>query len=204
MRLASKTLLVLTLAAGGFTTAGFGGQKKNPQPARPTPADQPAQGKSRPNAPDTGKASAPDAQRGMPARPAPNPFTAIDRWNAMNPKQRERMLERMPTDRRKQFLDKLEKFNALPKEEQQLSRERYERLSKLPPDEQQVVRRDGARFEKLPPARRQAMLQEFQKLRKMSESERATYLSSPEFRDKFYPAEQQMIGNLAKVLPVRK
>ena len=48
----------------------------------------------------------------------------------------------MPPERQKQFLDKVEKFNALPKEEQQLARERYERLSKLPPDQQQVVRRD--------------------------------------------------------------
>ena len=47
------------------------------------------------------------------------------------------------------------------------------------------------------------MFQEFLKLRKMSESERSAYLGSPEFRDKFYPAEQQMIGNLTKVLPRR-
>jgi hypothetical protein len=137
-------------------------------------------------------------------RPAPNPFTAIDRWNAMNPRQRERMLSKMPPERRKQFMDKLDKFNSLPKQEQQLLRERQERLSHLPPEEQQLVRRDGARFEKLPPARRQAMLDELQKLRKMSENERSTYFSSPEFKDKFYPAEQQMISNFAKVLPVRK
>ena len=33
-----------------------------------------------------------------------------------------------------------------------------------------------------------------QSLRNMSESERSAYLASPEFRDRFYPAEQQMIG----------
>jgi hypothetical protein len=194
---ATKTLLMLTLAAGALAPAGFG-QKKTPPPrtdeqkaARPAKSNAPA-------------AKGPDAQKGAAPRQAPNPFTPIDRWNAMNPKQRERMLSRMEPERRKQFIDKLQKFNALPKAEQQLLRERHERLSNLPPDQQQVVRRDGARFEKLPPARRQAMLDEFQKVRKMSESERNAYFATPEFRDKFYPNEQQMIANLSKVIPVRK
>jgi len=198
-----KTFLLLALAAATMTPSAAFGEKKNAQQPRQAPADHPAQAKSRPNAPNAGKAAGPDAKAG-PARPTPNPLTTIDRWNAMNPKQRERMMERMNPDRRKQFLDKLQKFNSLPKAEQQLARERYERLSKLPPEEQQVVRRDMARWEKLPPARREAMLEEFSRLRKMSEAERSTYFDSPEFKDKFYPAEQQMIGNLSKVLPVRK
>ena len=196
---APKTLLVLTLAAGAMAPAAFS-QKKTPPPARA--ADEPKAarpGKGNP-AP---AAKGPDGPRGA-ARPAPNPFTPIDRWNAMNPKQRERMLSRMEPDRRKQFLDKLQKFNALPKAEQQLLRERHERLSKLPTDQQQVVRRDIARLDKLPPGRRQAMTDEFGKLRKMSENERNVYFASSEFKDKFYPNEQQMIANLAKVLPVRK
>jgi hypothetical protein len=67
-----------------------------------------------------------------------------------------------------------------------------------------VVLRDIRRFNNLPPARQQAMNQEFLKLRQMSETERVEYLSSGEFKDKFYPNEQLMIGNLAKVIAGRK
>jgi hypothetical protein len=195
----SKTLVVLSLAAAVTGTAAFG--QKNKQTHQPAP-EKSAAAKMR-SGPSRGPKGLEKGREGA-ARPAANPLTPIDRWNAMNPRQRERMLEKMNPERRKQFVQKLEKFNALPKEEQQLMRERYERLSKLPPEQQQIVRRDSARFEKLPPARRQAMLQEFQKLRKMSESERSAYLASPEFRDQFYPAEQQMIEHLTQVLPARK
>jgi Protein of unknown function (DUF3106) len=205
MRLPGSHILPAVLLAAAVTMPGAFGQKKNPA-QRGMPEEAKVAKPPRANPPGGGKG--PDAAKkdGMrkDGRPAPNPFTAIDRWNAMNPRQRERMLSKMPPERRKQFLDKLDRFNSLPKEEQQLLRERQERLSHLPPEEQQLVRRDGARFEKLPPARRQAMLDELQKLRKMSESERTTYFSSSEFKDKFYPAEQQMIENFAKVLPLRK
>src|SRR5437763_3236019 len=154
---ASKTLLVLTLAAGAFTPAAFSEKKT---PAAPRPADEPKAKPVRPKGPPPAGAKGPDAPKGGAARPAPNPYTPIDRWNAMNPKQRERMLERMDPDRRKQFLEKLQKFNSLPKEEQQLLRERLGRLSSLPPEQQQIVRRDMGRLDKLPPARRQAMLEE--------------------------------------------
>ena len=181
-------------------TPDVSAQKKTSAP-REAPAAQSGAKAPRANAPG-GQKGGPTSKEG-PARPAPNPYTAVDRWNAMNPKQREGMLAKLPPERQKQFLDKVEKFNALPKEEQQLARERYERLSNLPPGQQQIVRRDIARLNNLPPARRQAMSQEFFKLRKMSESERSAYLASPDFRDKFHPAEQEMIENLSKVLATR-
>jgi hypothetical protein len=197
---ASKTLLALALSAV-MTTSGVYGQKKTSAPRGASAAQQPTAKAARGTRPGGAKVgSVPNDGQG---RPAANPITAVDRWNAMNPKQRERLLSKMPPERQKQFLDKVEKFNALPKEDQQLARERYERLSSLPLEQQQVVRRDIARLNNLPPARRQAMNQEFMKLRKMSESERSAYLTSPEFRDKFYPVEQQMIGNLTKVLATR-
>jgi len=191
---------MLGLSAAVWTSAVYG-QKKTSAP-REAPVAPPRAKPQRGNAPGAAKAG--PASKGVAGRPVSNPITAVDRWNAMNPKQRERLMAKMPPERQKQFLDKVEKFNALPKEEQQLARERYERLSHLPPDQQQVVRRDIARLGKLPPARRQAMNQEFLKLRQMSESERSAYLASPEFRDKFYPAEQQMIGNLTQVLATQK
>jgi hypothetical protein len=147
----------------------------------------------------------PGGPKGTAAAPRKvNPYNLVDRWNAMNPKQRERLLAKMPPERQKQFLEKVEKFNALPEQEQQIARERYDRLSKLPEEDQQVVLRDIRRLNNLPPARQQAMNQEFLKLRQMSDSERSAYLSSSEFKDKFYPNERQMIGNLAKVLATRK
>jgi len=190
----SKPVLVVALALS-LAPAGLWAQKKE-KGARPiTP---PASVRPRAKMADGPKGP------GGGARPPLNPYNVVDRWNAMNPRQRERLLAKMPPERQKQLLDKVEKFNALPKQEQQMARERYDRLRKLPQEEQQVVLRDIRRFNNLPPGRQQAMNQEFLKLRQMSESERAEYLASSEFKDKFYPNEQQMIGNLSKVIATRQ
>jgi hypothetical protein len=196
----SKPLPALAIAAMLSISAAYG-EKNNPAPHK-APAAPPPASRSPRGAPGGPKGAA--TPKGGPVRPPANPYNAVDRWNAMNPKQRERLLSKLPPDKKQQFLDKMDKFNALPKEEQRLARERYERLSHLPPEEQQVVRRDMYRFDKLPPARRQAITEELLKLRKMSETERSAYLASSDFQDKFYPAEQQMIGNFTKVLAMRK
>src|SRR6478735_465363 len=120
MRLAvSKTLITIALSAAVWTPA-ICGQKKNPAPHEPAPAQTPAAKPPRANAPGGGKGGEMPA-----ARPVPNPYNAVDHWNSINPKQRERLLSRMPPEKRQQFLEKIQKFNSLPKEEQQLARERY-------------------------------------------------------------------------------
>ena len=203
-RSVSKTLLAVALAVG-LSAAGAFAQKKEKAPRAMAPP--PGAGRANPPAAKGGGPNGPNGPRagqGPAMRPAVNPYNVVDRWNAMNPKQREKLLSKMPPERQKQFLDKVDKFNALPRQEQQMLRERYDRLIKLPPEDQKVVLRDIRRFNNLPPGRQQAMNQEFQKMRQMSESERSAYLDSAEFKDKFYPAEQQMIGNLAKVLATRK
>ena len=191
----SKTLLLTALAAGlAMPALSADGKQKAARPPNPPRAKGFKAGPG---------ANAPRPGPGAAMRPPANPYNVVDRWNAMNPRQRERLLEKMPPERQKQFLDKVEKFNALPRPEQQMLRERYDRLSRLPREEQQLVLRDIRRLNNLPPARQQAMNQEFQKLRQMSDPERAEYLSSSEFKDRFYPAEQQMISNLSKVLATR-
>ena len=135
----SKTLVALTFAAVLSTSAAYG-QKKNPAPREAPAGPAPVTKPPRPNAPGGAKGAA--AAKGGAVRPPANPYNAVDRWNAMNPKQRERLLAKLPPERQKQLLDKVQKFNALPKVEQQLAREQYERLSHLPPEQQQVVRRD--------------------------------------------------------------
>jgi len=191
---ACKPVVALILAGGLFPLASFEQKRTTPAPAPARVAAPPA---VRPNAP------APAPPRPVPG-PVANPITSIDRWNAMTAQQRQRLLSKMPPERQKQFLEKVQKFNSLPKKEQQRSREMYERLSKLPPEQQQVVLRDIRRLDNLPPARKQALNEEIAKLRKMPDAQRSDYLASDEFRNKYYPAEQQMVGNLTKLLPPRK
>jgi hypothetical protein len=37
----------------------------------------------------------------------------------------------------------------------------------------------------------------------MPDEQRRSYMNTEEFRNRFSPAEQQMIGNLAEILPAR-
>src|ERR1044072_2134684 len=117
MRLsASKTLLVLTLTAGIYSPAAFGEKKpapeakgmKGPRQKGPEGVRPKGAGGGRPKGPD-GARKGPDGPQGGMNRPAANPITPIDRWNAMNPRQRERMLSQMPPERKQQFMDTVEK-----------------------------------------------------------------------------------------------
>lgn len=123
----------------------------------------------------------------------------------MTPAQRERALAKLPPDKQKEIRERVQRFNQqfsqLPKADQQRLREGLQKINKMPPAEQQAIRRDFHRFSQLPPDRKQALQREFAKLRKMPESERNTYLSSDQFRNRFSPDEQQIAQNISRVYP---
>jgi hypothetical protein len=131
------------------------------------------------------------------ARGGPN---ALDRWNRMSPEQRQRALEKLPPERRKQLEDRLERWNQLPKEQQERLRERYERFSSLPADKQQLVRQQYNRFRQLPPERQQELNREYAQLRDLPGPQRQERLNSDEFRSRFSPEDQQILRDLSENL----
>jgi hypothetical protein len=125
---------------------------------------------------------------------------AVERWNQMSPEERERALEKLPPDRRKDFQDRLDRFNKLPQSEQQQLRERYQQFLQLPLAKQDQVRKEIKQFNQLPDDRRQALSKEFEQLRSLPEADRKTKLESDEYKSKFSPDERRMLRDLSSTL----
>ena len=49
----------------------------------------------------------------------PSKRTPLERWMQLSPEQRERALKELPPERRKVFQERMDRFNRLPKEEQE-------------------------------------------------------------------------------------
>jgi len=125
--------------------------------------------------------------------------TPLERWNRMTPEQRQRALAKLPPERRRELLRKLEQFRNLPPGERQQLRERYRAFSQLPPEQQARARELFRQFNSLPEDRRPVVRLEYEELRGMAPAEREDRMNSEAFRSRFTPAEQQMLQDLTRV-----
>ena len=145
----------------------------------------------------------PPARSGR-ARPAPklgNPGTLVRQLIRMTPEQRERALEKLPPERQAEIRERLQQFDNLPKAEQERRLQLSETFAALPPDKQDLVRRQIRAFNQLPDDRRRLVGAAFQRLRRMPENQRQARLASPQFQNRFTPAEQQIIADLSENWP---
>jgi len=141
------------------------------------------------------------AQQTKPAPKLANPTTIVQQLMRMTPEQRERALEKLPPQRQALIRERLQRFDDLPKAEQERRLRLGEIFANLPPEKQDLVRRQIQAFNQLPDDRRRLVGVAFQRLRRMSESQRQATLGSEPFRNRFSPSEQQMIADLAENLP---
>jgi hypothetical protein len=86
----------------------------------------------------------------------------------------------------------------LPPAQWQQLRERYRAFSQLPPEQQSHARELFRQFNALPEDRRSMVRLEYEQLRSMSGPERNAHTNSEAFRNRFTPAEQQMLRDLAR------
>jgi hypothetical protein len=122
--------------------------------------------------------------------------TAIDRWDQMSPEERQRKLERLPPERRKNIEQGLEKYKQLTPEQRRDLRAQYERFSQLPPARQNQVRRLYRQLNQMPEDRRKLLRGEWEQLRNAPEADRRARMNTDEFRGKFSPHEQRMLRDL--------
>jgi hypothetical protein len=137
------------------------------------------------------------------ARPANRPGEQILKLSRMTPEEREQALANLPPAQRAKIEEGLDNFQKLPPAAQERRLERLERLNSLPPQKQNQVRRSMKQLNELPEDRRMAINQELQHMSAMPDDERRAYMNKEEFRNRYTPAEQQIMGNLAEVLPAR-
>jgi hypothetical protein len=133
--------------------------------------------------------------------PAKAANTPIDEFERISPEERQKGPQRLPSAQRKQLEERLQKFNQLPAEQQQTLKNMYSRLNQLPPARQEVVRKSINKFSQEPGDRQQAMREELRGMAALPEQERQTRLASPEFRSKFSGKEQEIVRDMADLLP---
>jgi len=130
----------------------------------------------------------------------PPPHLAVERFSRMSPEQRQRMLEKLPPERKAKVEQRLERFNNLPPETKKRLRDEFDRFQQLSPDQQDTVRKTFRVFNELPQERRPAVRRELHRLRLMPQSERQARLTSDEFRSRFNSDEQGMLETLSGLL----
>jgi hypothetical protein len=125
---------------------------------------------------------------------------ALQRLGRMTPEERQKALASLPPARRREILEKFREFQNLPPTARERLTPELERLQSLPPQRQNQVRRSLQQFRALPDDRKATVRQELGRLGAMPDEDRRARMNSEEFRNRYSPAEQQMIGNLSEVV----
>jgi hypothetical protein len=121
----------------------------------------------------------------------------------MTPEQRERALEKFPPDQQARIRQTLEKLDARPPKQKERLIQEYHALVRLPPDKQLLVRRQVQAFNRMPDERKLIVGPELQRLRLLPEEQREARLDSDDFKNKFTPAEQRMMEDVSRYLPLQ-
>jgi hypothetical protein len=130
-----------------------------------------------------------------------NPGAVVQRLMRMTPEQRERALQKLPPERQARIREQLQRFDSLPKAEQERRLQLGATFANLPPETQNLVRRQIRAFNQLPEDRRRIVGAAFQRLRRLPPAERQARMARPAFQNRFTPEEQQMLSDLSENLP---
>lgn len=128
---------------------------------------------------------------------------AVERFSKMPPEQRQKVLNSLPADRRKQVEKNLENYNHLPPDQRQRLQNQYENFSQLPPEKQQAARQIFRRMNELPQDRKVQMRRELARLRNMSEEDRKSRFGGGEFRGAYSADERKILEEMTDLFPAK-
>ena len=135
--------------------------------------------------------------------PFPRSGTGIlERWNRLPLDQRQRLLDRLSSERKRIFRQRLEDYNRLSPETRERLREQAQAFCNLPPERQEGVRRLFHRFSRLPEDRREMLREELRNLKDLPETERRARIASDECRNRYTSLEQQLLRDISRQLAV--
>ena len=136
------------------------------------------------------------------SQPVPQPSrTPLEEFERMSPEEQEKALAKLPPERRQRMEERLRNLRSLSPEQRSNLMLQYGRFNELPPARQEAVRNAWKQFGAQPPKQQQAIRKELRRLAGMSPDKRQTRLDSPAFRRKYPSDEQQIIRDMADVLP---
>ena len=124
----------------------------------------------------------------------------LERLNRMAPEDRQRLLEKLPPERKSVVERRLDRYNKMPPESKERLRQDYEQFEQLPVDKQKRFRELYRSFNDLPEGRRGLVRNAYQRLRAMPPEKRKERLTSDQFRSRFSPSEQELLDNLTGLL----
>jgi len=125
----------------------------------------------------------------------------LDRFQRMTPAERKKALEKLPPERRRAIQNRLQDYDRMSEDERSRLSRRLENFEQLPPERQEAVRRSFRRLNNLPAARRKALRAELLHLQQLSGEDRRDRMAGDDFREKFNPAEREILEALASVGP---
>ena len=186
--------ILVSLLAGMLVVPAWAGQRQA-RGGGARAAQAPRAQAPRPAA--EGKANGPNAQPRQPDNhPGEQVFSKVMR---MSPQDRDRALAKLPPARREQIEQRIRNFENLPPAAQERRLDRLERLNSLPLQRQNQVRKSMKDLQQLPDDRKAAVNRELRQMAPMSDDERREHMNTEEFRNRYSPAEQQMMSNLSTV-----
>lgn len=123
----------------------------------------------------------------------------LERLLKLTPEQRNKALSSLPPPRRAQILAKLDNYQKIPPQQRAMELVLLQRLQKLPPQKRGEVRASLKKFQAVPQPRHRQIQAQINQMKNLSDADRRALMNSEEFRSKYTPAEQQIIGDVALV-----
>ncbi len=137
-------------------------------------------------------------RRGGP--PAVPPHLLIERLSRMTPSERDRLLSRLPAERRSLLEERISRYSNMPEDARKRLREEYEFFQQLPEDKQAQVRKLYRQFSDLPDERRRELRRELLLLRSMDSDGRSKRVESEAFRMSYEESERHILTGLIEIL----
>ena len=132
--------------------------------------------------------------------PLSNPGSPAARLYRATPEERERALEKLPPRMQAQLREQLQRFDAMPKPQQDILIRRAERFASLTLEQKANFASQMVALRKVPEERRRTIVLALRRLQPLSEDERQKLLNGENFQALFTPEEQKIVVGLAAVM----
>ncbi len=142
------------------------------------------------------------ARKGFGAKKGPGNFrNRLEALERMTPDEQERFLNSLPAQRRAEAQRILAKWREMSPQERARARQTLGAFQQLAPERQRRIRALYLQFNALPAERQPMLRAELRRLRLMDRTNSQIRLHSKAFRDRYTPAEQQLLADLSEALP---
>jgi hypothetical protein len=129
-----------------------------------------------------------------------NPNSPAARLFLAGPEERERVLSRLAPEQQERIRRNLTWFDALSQQDKDIVVQRTERFASLAPARRRLFNQQLRALNAMRQERRQAIRQALMRLQMMPDARRNAIIASEEFRNRFSPAELQIISDLSAVM----